>query len=69
MSRFVVITSWCTRKDPNSPWYFEWILRPFLLGGPLSDMAIMEDFIKNTNPTEINYTIVKPPRLTYGKVI
>ena len=27
----------------------------------------MEDFIESADPTEMNYTIVRPPRLTYGK--
>ncbi len=61
------MSSWCTKKGPDNPWYFEWILRPLLLGGPLSDIAIMEDFIESADPTEMNYTIVRPPRLTYGK--
>jgi hypothetical protein len=61
------LSSWCTKKGPDNPWYFEWILRPLLLGGPLSDIAIMEDFIESADPTEMNYTIVRPPRLTYGK--
>ena len=69
MSRFVVLTSWCTRKCPESSWFFEWILRPFLLGGILSDIAIMEDFIQSVDSAELNYTIVRPPQLTYGKLL
>ena len=68
VSRFVVLTSWCTKKGPDSPWFFEWILRPFLLGGILSDIAIMEDFIESSESTEMNYTIVRPPQLNYGKL-
>jgi hypothetical protein len=64
-----VVTSWCTKKGPGNPWYFEWIIRPFLIGGILSDIAIMEDFIESAIPAEMNYTIVRPPRLTYGKLL
>ena len=42
-------------------------MRPFLLGGILSDVALMEDYIQDVDPTDLNYTIVRPPRLTYGK--
>ncbi|XP_028410457.1 uncharacterized protein LOC114533069 [Dendronephthya gigantea] len=66
VSRFVVLSSWCTKKGPESPWFFEWILRPFLLGGILKDIAVMEDFLESTDPTEMNYTIVRPPQLTYA---
>ena len=69
VSRLVVLTSWCTKKGPGNPWYFEWIIRPFLIGGILSDIAIMEDFIESANPAEMNYTIVRPPQLTYGKLL
>ena len=44
-------------------------MRPFLLGGILSDVALMEDFIQDVDPTDLNYTIVRPPRLTYGKLL
>lgn len=44
-------------------------MRPFLLGGILSDVAIMEDFIQSVDPTDLNYTIVRPPYLNYGKLL
>lgn len=64
VSRFIAVTSWCTRTEPNNPWFIEWILKPLFIGGCLKDMAVMEEILRSTNPDEINYTIVRPPRLT-----
>lgn len=67
VSRFVAVTASCSKKEPTNPLYIEWFLRPFIFGGCMSDIAIMEDFLASTDPTEINYTVVRPPRLTNGK--
>ena len=65
--RLIAITSWCTQPGPNNPWFIEWFLKPFIIGASLRDMAIMEQLLQDTNPDEINYTVVKPPGLSLGR--
>ena len=67
ITRLIAITSWCTQPGPNNPWFIEWFLKPFIIGGCLRDMAIMEKVLEETNPADINYTIVRPPGLSFGK--
>lgn len=69
MKRLVAVTSWCGKKTPQNPWFFEWIIRPLYIGGALSDIAIMEDYVENTDEGDMNYTIVRPPRLTNGMFV
>ena len=64
--RIIAVTSWCTQPGPNNPWFIEWFLKPFIIGANLRDMAIMEEFLQDTVPDEINFTIVKPPGLSLG---
>ena len=66
VNRIIAITSWCTQAGPNNPWFIEWFLKPFIIGANLRDMAIMEELLEDTEPNEINYTIVKPPGLSLG---
>ena len=67
ITRLIAVTSWCTQPGPNNRWYVEWIVKPFFIGAYLKDMAIMEKFLEQSNPEEINYTIVRPPQLKNGK--
>jgi len=67
ITRLIAVTSWCTQPGPNNRWYVEWIVKPFFIGAYLKDMAIMEKFLEQSNPEEINYTIVRPPQLKNGE--
>ena len=69
VTRLIVVTAWCTQPGPNNRWFVEWIIKPFFIGAYLKDMAIMEQFLENSDPNEVNYTIVRPPQLKHGKII
>ena len=37
-----------------------------LLGGVLKNLVVMEEILEKTDPGDVNYTIVRPPRLSTG---
>ncbi|XP_031559632.1 flavin reductase (NADPH)-like [Actinia tenebrosa] len=64
VSRLIVVTSWGTCPGPNNHWFMEWFLKPFILNGIIKDMAVMEKMVEESDPSEINYTFVRPAGLT-----
>ncbi|XP_068696321.1 flavin reductase (NADPH)-like [Montipora capricornis] len=67
ITRLVAVTSWCVQPGPNNDWFVEWILKPLFLNGVLKNMAVMEKMLEDSDPEEINYTIVRPCHLIEGK--
>lgn len=64
-SRIIWISSSGIVDNPNDGFLFKWILKPFFLKNMYSDMRAMEQCIIDS---KINYTIVRPPYLTDGKL-
>lgn len=62
VKRLVCVTSWYTKAGDDHPFFIRWVVRPFILGSVLDDMARMENYMED-NATELNYTVVKPPHL------
>ena len=69
ITRLVAVTSWCVQPGPNNDWFVEWILKPLFLNGVLKNMAVMEKMLEDSNPEEINYTIVRPCHLIEGMLL
>ncbi|XP_073259473.1 flavin reductase (NADPH)-like [Porites lutea] len=65
--RLVTVTSWCTQPGPNNSWFVEWILKPLFLNGVIRNMEVMEKMLENSDPSALNYTIVRPCRLMLGE--
>ena len=65
--RLVTVTSWCTQPGPNNSWFVEWILKPLFLNGVIRNMEVMEKMLENSDPSALNYTIVRPCQLMLGK--
>ncbi|XP_005107135.2 flavin reductase (NADPH) [Aplysia californica] len=63
VTRFVTVTAWGTKDDPQLPFVWRWILKPTFLRHIMSDMSAMEDYIEN-QAKDLNYTVVRPPKLT-----
>jgi len=61
--RILIVTSWATqlKNDGTNPFLFEWILKPTIAAGFITDMGECElDLMK----TDLDYTIVRPPGLS-----
>lgn len=67
ITRLVVVTSWCTQPGPNNAWFVEWILKPLFLNGVIKNMAVMEKMLEESDPQQVNYTIVRPCQLLEGR--
>lgn len=67
ITRLVVVTSWCTQPGPNNAWFVEWILKPLFLNGVIKSMAVMEKMLEESDPQQVNYTIVRPCHLLEGR--
>lgn len=65
ISRFITVTSGGIEDAPNEPWFFRYLLKPLFLKNMYEDMKVMEKITKDSN---LNYTIVRPPYLTNGKL-
>ncbi|CAG5125837.1 unnamed protein product [Candidula unifasciata] len=63
VKRFVAVTAWGTKDDPGLPFFWRWVLKPSFLRNLVRDMELFEDFLLS-DCSDINYTIVRPPRLT-----
>ncbi|KAH9514799.1 hypothetical protein Btru_023659 [Bulinus truncatus] len=63
VKRFIAITAWGTKDDPDLPFVWKWVLKPSFLRNIVKDMEVFEDFLQK-ECSDINYTVVKPPRLT-----
>ncbi|GFR92691.1 flavin reductase (NADPH)-like [Elysia marginata] len=64
VKRFIACTSWGTKDDPELPYLFRWVFKPSILRNVLANMEVMEDTLLKEE--EINWTVVKPPRLMDG---
>ncbi|KAJ8026508.1 Flavin reductase (NADPH) [Holothuria leucospilota] len=64
ISRFIVVTSWCTSDNPKDrgPFLMEWVFKTTFLRSVLRDMAKQEQVIGSCS--DINYSVVRPPLLT-----
>lgn len=65
IKRLIVITSGGVVEAQNEPWFFKYLLKPIFLKKMYADMREMEKLILESN---INYTIIRPPYLTKGKL-
>lgn len=64
--RVFVITSGGVVESVGEPWILKKVLKPFFLNPMYDDMRKMEEIIVNSS---MNYTIVRPPYLTNGKMV
>jgi|Laugresu1bdmlbdd_1035124.scaffolds.fasta_scaffold01483_7 hypothetical protein len=64
-SRIMWISSGGIVDNPNDGFFFKRILKPFFLKNMYHDMRTMEQRILDS---KVNYTIVRPPYLTSGKL-
>merc|ERR1719468_332850 len=63
VKRLICITAFYTRpNDGTYPMIYKTVLRA-MIGRQLDNMYLMEEFLKNET-SNIDYTIVRPPRLT-----
>jgi putative NADH-flavin reductase len=65
IKRLIVITSGGVVEAPNEPWFFKYLLKPIFLNKMYADMKVMEHLVLESN---LDYTIVRPPFLTKGKL-
>ncbi len=65
IKRLIVVTSGGVVEAENEPWFFKYLLKPLFLNKMYADMRVMENTVKNSS---VDYTIVRPPFLTNGKL-
>jgi putative NADH-flavin reductase len=65
IKRLIVVTSGGVVEAPNEPWFFKYLLKPIFLNKMYADMKVMEDMVLKSN---LDFTIVRPPFLTKGKL-
>lgn len=63
--RVLVVTSGGVVESEGEPWILKKVLKPFFLNPMYEDMRKMEKIFINSS---VNYTIVRPPYLTNGKM-
>jgi putative NADH-flavin reductase len=63
VKRLIAITSAGIEDVPGDPFIYRRIIKPLFLKNVYRDMLIMEDYLSKA---DINWTIVRPPRLTNG---
>lgn len=63
VTRFICISAWFVLESSDESFLHRWFYRPFVKGRTLDDMAKMEDYLR-TECSDINYTVVRPPKLT-----
>lgn len=63
--RLTVITSGGVVEATGEPWFFKYLLKPIFLKKMYDDMKVMEELVQKSG---LNYTIVRPPYLTKGKL-
>ena len=66
VKRLICVTALYTKPDPNYPLFFKLIIKP-IMGRQFSNMYEMEEYLFK-QAHDINYTIVRPPRLTEDKL-
>ncbi len=64
-NRVFVVTSGGVVEAAGEPWILKKVLKPYFLNPMYDDMREMEKIILNSS---MNYTIVRPPYLTNGKM-
>jgi len=66
VKRVVCVTSWYTqlKKDSSNPFWVEYIVKPVICSGFLSDMGNMEVKLAQT---DVDYTVVRPGGLSNDK--
>ncbi len=64
--RVLIVTSGGVVDSESEPWILKKVLKPFFLNPMYQDMRVMENIITKS---QMNYTIVRPPYLTNGKLI
>lgn len=65
IKRLIVVTSGGVVEAENEPGFFRYLLKPFFLRKMYEDMRVMENIVMNSN---VDYTIIRPPYLTNGKL-
>lgn len=65
IKKLIVVSSGGVVEAENEPWFFKHLLKPFFLNKMYEDMRVMESIITGSG---LNYTIVRPPYLTKGKL-
>lgn len=65
IKRLIVVSSGGVVEAENEPWFFKYLLKPVFLNKMYDDMRVMENIITNS---DADYTIVRPPYLTKGKL-
>jgi len=65
IKKLIVVSSGGVVEAENEPWFFKHLLKPIFLNKMYDDMRIMEDLISKSG---LNYTLVRPPYLTKGKL-
>lgn len=63
--RVIVVTSGGVVESESEPWILKRVLKPYFLNPMYADMRKMEQILRDS---KINYTIVRPPYLTNGKL-
>jgi len=63
VKRYIGVTAWGTKDDPGLPFIWRWVLKPSMMRNVVGDMEKAEDFLLE-HCSDINYTVVRPPRLT-----
>jgi putative NADH-flavin reductase len=63
--RILVVTSGGVVEAEGEPWILKKVLKPYFLNPMYADMRQMEHIIAES---DMNYTIVRPPYLTNGKM-
>lgn len=62
VKRLVVVTSGGTHpgRDPNTPWFFEYLMKPTIGRTLYADMRRLEALVE---ASDLDWTILRPPRL------
>lgn len=65
IKRLIIVSSGGVVEAENEPWFFKYLLKPIFLNKMYEDMRIMENIVTSS---DLDYTIVRPPYLTKGKL-
>lgn len=65
--RLIAVTAWYTHPSGHEPCFMSCFVKPLFLGRIFESMGRMEDRLERRQYTaDVEYTIVRPPRLTHG---
>lgn len=65
VNRLIFVTSSGVEPQENDGWFFKYVFKPIFLEKMYDDMRIIEEKIRQS---ELDYTIVRPPYLTDGRL-